>query len=66
MMLGGNIRGVTRNITTAIAFETGKGEFSLGIALGIILLVIAFSINILSQCFQRKELPLRKNGRTGT
>lgn len=46
MMLGGNIKHYTRNITTAIALETGKGEFALGFALGIILLVIAFGINI--------------------
>ncbi|PIW74080.1 MAG: ABC transporter permease, partial [bacterium (Candidatus Ratteibacteria) CG_4_8_14_3_um_filter_41_36] len=37
----------TRNITTAIALETGKGEFGLGIALGIILLMVALPINIL-------------------
>lgn len=55
MMLGGNIRGLTRNITTAIAFETGKGEFALGLALGIILLTVAFAINILFHYFQRKE-----------
>ncbi len=54
MMLGGNIRGYTRNITTAIAFETGKGEFALGLALGIILLTIALSINILMHSLQRK------------
>jgi len=45
MMLGGNIRGYTRTITTAIALETSKGEFSLGLALGIILLAVALSIN---------------------
>ena len=56
MMLGGNIRGFTRNITTAIALETGKGEFALGIALGIILLTIAFSVNILFHYFQKKEI----------
>ncbi len=55
MMLGGNIRGYTRNITTAIAFETGKGEFALGLALGIILLVIAFGLNVFVHHFQRKE-----------
>lgn len=54
MMLGGNIKGYTRNITTAIAFETSKGEFALGIALGIILLIVAFSINILVHYFQQK------------
>lgn len=53
-MLGGNIQGYTRNITTAIAYETGKGEFSLGIALGIILLVIALGINALLQIWQGK------------
>lgn len=47
MMLGGNIRGYTRNITTAIAMETAEGDFALGIALGIVLLTVAFAINIL-------------------
>lgn len=55
MMLGGNIRGFTRNITTAIAFETGKGEFSLGIALGMILLTVAFFINLLFHYFQKRS-----------
>jgi len=45
MMLGGNIKAYTRNITTAIALETSKGEFALGIALGIVLLAVAFAIN---------------------
>jgi tungstate transport system permease protein len=49
MMLGGNIRNFTRNITTAIALETAKGEFSNGVVLGAILLVITFGINILVQ-----------------
>lgn len=45
MMVGGNIAGVTRNITTAIALETSKGEFIQGIALGIVLVAIALGIN---------------------
>ncbi|MFP4490112.1 MAG: ABC transporter permease [Spirochaetaceae bacterium] len=45
MMLGGNIRGFTRTITTAMALETAKGAFSLSLALGIILLCIAFGVN---------------------
>jgi len=49
MMLGGNIQGVTRTMTTAIALETSKGEFELGLALGILLLAIAFSVNWLLQ-----------------
>jgi tungstate transport system permease protein len=45
MMLGGNIQGFTRTMTTAIALETSKGEFELGLALGILLLIIAFVLN---------------------
>ena len=45
MMLGGNILHYTRNIPTAIALETSKGEFAQGIALGIVLLVLAFILN---------------------
>lgn len=47
MMLGGNIAGYTRTMTTAIALETSKGEFELGLALGILLLIIAFVLNFL-------------------
>lgn len=47
MMLGGNIAGYTRTMTTAIALETSKGEFELGLALGILLLLIAFVLNFL-------------------
>jgi tungstate transport system permease protein len=53
MMLGGNIRGYTRTISTAIALETSKGEFSLGIALGIILLTVALSVNIALRYLQQ-------------
>ncbi|HID96295.1 MAG TPA: ABC transporter permease subunit [Candidatus Latescibacteria bacterium] len=45
MMVGGNIKGSTRVITTAIALETGKGEFELAFALGIVLLSVAALIN---------------------
>ncbi|MCX4193542.1 ABC transporter permease [Methylophaga sp. OBS1] len=47
MMLGGNIEGFTRTMTTAIALETSKGEFELGLALGMVLLLIAFVLNFL-------------------
>ncbi len=53
MMVGGNIKWHTRTITTAIALETGKGMFDTGIALGLILLLIAFAVN-LSLSFLRK------------
>jgi len=49
MMLGGNIRHATRNITTSIALETAKGEFRNGVILGVILLVITLGTNILVQ-----------------
>lgn len=52
MMVGGNILHYTRNIPTAIALETSKGNFSQGIALGIVLLLLAFILNILLQYFQ--------------
>ena len=57
MMLGGNIQGVTRTMTTAIALETSKGDFELGLALGLLLLVIAFSINLVIQLMSTKSLP---------
>ena len=47
MMIGGNIEGVTRTITTAIALETSKGEFAQGIALGVVLMTIALVLNAL-------------------
>ncbi len=49
MMLGGNIQGITRTMTTAIALETSKGNFELGLALGLLLLAIAFFITMLLQ-----------------
>ena len=45
MMIGGNIKWHTRTITTAIALESGKGNFAMGIALGLVLLSIAFAVN---------------------
>ena len=46
LILGGNILGYTRTITTAISLQTSRGEFALGLALGIVLLCVAFGINI--------------------
>jgi len=45
MIVGGNIKWHTRTITTAIALETNKGQFAMGIALGLVLLLIAFIVN---------------------
>jgi len=55
MMVGGNIRWYTRTLTTAIALETSKGEFEMGLALGIILMLVAFSINFLLHWTVRHE-----------
>lgn len=54
MMLGGNIKWHTRTITTAITLETGKGDFALGIALGVILLAISFALNISLSLLRRR------------
>ena len=52
MMLGGNIKDSTRTMTTAIALETGKGEFGTAFALGIVLLIAAFAANIVFHWLQ--------------
>ena len=52
MMLGGNIEGFTRTMTTAIALETSKGEFEFALALGVLLLATAFLVNFVVQRFQ--------------
>ncbi len=57
MMLGGNAKGFTRTMTTAMALEYDKGEFVLAVALGCVLMAFAFAINLLFHFFQ---------GRTGT
>ena len=54
MMLGGNIKWHTRTITTAITLETGKGEFSMGIALGLVLLALSFLLNGALSVFRRR------------
>lgn len=55
MMVGGNIMGYTRNITTAIALETSKGEFAQGIALGLVLLTLAFLLTVFLSYIQGKK-----------
>jgi tungstate transport system permease protein len=54
LIVGGNIAGYTRVMTTTIALETDKGNFELAIALGIILLSISLLINVLLHIIQRK------------
>ena len=52
MMLGGNIKGFTRTMTTAMALEYDKGAFVLAVALGLVLLGLSFGMNLLFHFFQ--------------
>jgi tungstate transport system permease protein len=55
MMVGGNIRGQTRVLTTATVLEAGKGNFDIAIALGLILLALSFAVNFLLTHIQQRE-----------
>ena len=55
LLLGGNILGYTRTITTAISLQTSRGEFGLGLALGIVLLCVAFGLNISMRLLRTKS-----------
>jgi tungstate transport system permease protein len=57
IMVGGNIKGYTRVLTTATVMETGKGNFDIAIALGIILLALCFGVNYLLTLVQQRERP---------
>ena len=54
MMLGGNIKGYTRTMTTAMALEYDKGEFTLALGLGLVLLLVSFILNLALSFFQGK------------
>ncbi|OPY66411.1 MAG: Sulfate transport system permease protein CysW [Syntrophorhabdus sp. PtaU1.Bin050] len=57
IMVGGNIKGYSRVLTTATVMETGKGNFDVAIALGIILLVMTYLINLVLTYVQQRERP---------
>ena len=57
IMVGGNIKGYTRVLTTATVMETGKGNFDVAIALGVILLLFTFCINAILTGIQQRERP---------
>jgi tungstate transport system permease protein len=57
IMVGGNIKGYSRVLTTATVMETSRGNFDVAIALGIILLVLAYIINALLTHIQQRERP---------
>ena len=57
IMVGGNIKGYTRVLTTATVMETGRGNFDIAIALGVILLFFTFCINAVLTSIQQRERP---------
>ena len=57
IMVGGNIMGYTRVLTTATVMETSRGNFDIAIALGIILLLFAYAINLVLTYVQQRERP---------
>jgi len=57
IMVGGNIKGYSRVLTTATVMETGKGEFDVAFALSIILLLLVFFVNYLFTIIQQRERP---------
>jgi len=57
IMVGGNIKGYTRVLTTATVMETSRGNFDIAIALSIILLLFAYLINLVLTYIQQRERP---------
>ena len=57
IMVGGNIKGYSRVLTTATVMEPGKGNFDIAIALGIILLLLAFFVNLILTQIQQRQRP---------
>jgi tungstate transport system permease protein len=57
LMVGGNIAGQTRVLTTAAVLEAAKGAFALALALGLILLLIAFAVNLVLTAVQQRGSP---------
>ena len=55
MMVGGNIKGQTRTLTTAMVLETGKGNFDVAIALSILLMLLVFGVNWLLTTVQQRR-----------
>ena len=56
MMVGGNIKGQTRTLTTAMVLETGKGNFEIAIALSLLLLVLVFAVNWALTAVQQRRV----------
>jgi tungstate transport system permease protein len=57
IMVGGNIKGYTRVLTTATVMETSRGNFEIAIGLGILLLLLMFGVNATLTKIQQRERP---------
>jgi tungstate transport system permease protein len=57
LMVGGNVQGYTRVLTTATVMETGRGDFEVAIALSIILLILVYLVNFILTRIQQRERP---------
>jgi len=57
IMVGGNIKGYSRVLTTATVMETSRGNFETAIALGIILLLLAYAVNLVLTQIQQRQRP---------
>jgi tungstate transport system permease protein len=57
IMVGGNIKGYSRVLTTATVMETGRGNFEVAFALSIILMLLVFAVNYLFTLVQQQERP---------
>src|SRR5262249_40132660 len=56
MMVGGNIKGQTRTLTTAMVLETSKGNFDVAIALAVLLLLLIFAVNLALASIQQRRV----------
>lgn len=61
MLVGGNIKGNTRTMTTAISLLKSQGIFTEGVALGLILLLMAFLLQCLADFFRKEEIPVEND-----
>jgi len=57
IMVGGNIKGYSRVLTTATVMETSRGNFDIAIALGVILMILTFLVNAVLTQIQQRERP---------
>ena len=57
MMVGGNIKGETRVLTTATVLEVGRGNFDVAVALTVVLLLLTYAVNLTLTALQQRRRP---------